>query len=297
MGSLKKLPTKIFPGAMNQNKQELLLANRLKKGTPAKETALKGGYFNPLRYAYSDYDAADQKIANDKEKERLIGESFGRKPFKSSISKLRARYEDMLLDRPDPLIDNDPAPKKLSIEKMFRNTGKSAAGDLRPQFHPPSLISSSSGDNSRDEVGVWCKRIYKDLSETWPQLRFNVKFTLQDELLVAFKLDDDVNISQFAFTLLKYMNNMARVGLASEFKLNRRGDRWNVIENEKQPDSDLVHTFLIYAFYAPWVKTGNLQIRKAAAATERMISRTATMKVRSELAALDQLVYENSLKK
>ena len=57
---------------MNQNKQDQLLANRLKKVSPSRESSLKGGFFNPLRYAYSDYDAAEQKVANDKEKDRLV---------------------------------------------------------------------------------------------------------------------------------------------------------------------------------------------------------------------------------
>ena len=189
----------------------------------------------------------------------------------------------MLLDCPDPLIDSDPPSMKLPLVSMFRESAPLADGDTRPVFHPPSLaFSSASGDNSRDEVGVWCKRIYKDLSETWPQLRFTVKFTLQDELIVSFILDNDVNISRFALPLLKYMNNMARIGLAAEFKLKRRGDRWNVIENEQLSEEVSVRALLIYALYAPWVNTSQRAVHKAAAVTERNLARTKTMKFRTD---------------
>lgn len=71
-----------------------------------------------------------------------------------------------------------------------------------------------------------------------------MRFEKSQELLVQFTKPSRSSGSNLPFpppnnALLKYMLNMARNGLAKEFKLQKRGDRWNVLE----VDDDAIQNF------------------------------------------------------
>ena len=138
----------------------------------------------------------------------------------------------------------------------------------RPSFHPPALKIDLSNDVGRDRIQYWMSQIFKELSSAWPQLKFKVNFTLKDELLVSFGVGDNVNIAHLGGLLLKYMNNLARHGLGSQFRLKRRGDRWNVYETQLD-ENGTTTGHIMFAFDAPWVNTGTLKVKKAAATQER----------------------------
>ena len=139
----------------------------------------------------------------------------------------------------------------------------------RPSFHPPALKIDLSNDIGRDRIQYWMKEIFKELSSAWPQLKFKVNFTLNDELLVSFEVGDNVNMAHLGGLLLKYMNNLARHGLGSEFKLKRRGDRWNIYETQHEDNGNLIG-HIVFAFDAPWVNTGTLKVKKAVSMQERL---------------------------
>ena len=277
LGSLKKLPKKIQPGSLIQNKQDTILESRLRKDIRNRGNVLKSGFFNPLKYAYSDYDAAEQAAGNDREKNRLIVDSFGRKPFNVSNGRLHTRYEDMFLDCKDVLIDGTGPVKRIALDKYVRNESAEPpdpALRCRPSFHPPALRIDISNDVGRDRIQHWMGEIFSELSSAWPQLKFTVKFTQSDELIVGFIVGEDVNFASLGGLLLKYMNNLARSGLGSQFKLQRRGDRWNIFERESRDDGKIVGQ-LVFAFDAPWVKTNSNNVNKAVAAAERARAKLA----------------------
>jgi hypothetical protein len=273
LGSIRKLPHAIYPGAINANKDEMLLENKLKKIIPKKKNVLENGFFNPLKYQYSDFDAAEQKSNNDKEQHRLLTESFGRKPFKVSNGRIRKRYEDMLLECPDKLVDSGPPVEKINLETLVRSYPNNVLDSSllnRPAFHPPALTISKE-DEGRTHISEWMKELYHELSTAWPHLRFNLKFTLTDEFIISFAINKEKELSVLRELLFKYMNNLARNGLAAFYKFKRRGDRWNILEEEsKENNNDEETSFrLIFTFYAPWVRNATLKVHKAAAQSQR----------------------------
>ena len=80
--------------------------------------------------------------------------------------------------------------------------------------------------------------------------------------------------------LLRYMNTLARHGLASKLKLKRRGDRWNVVEfidlpsneapNASEPQARPQKPRITFSFYAPWVISGQLKAHRISAQKDRM---------------------------
>ncbi len=284
LGSLKKLPETIKPGAMVKNKTEMIFESRRRKarGTGVGKNILRDGYFSNLEYRYSDYDALDQMIRNDKEKKKLMVDSFGRKPFTVSNGRIHKRYEDMIMDCKDVLVDGGPPTQKVTLENggMLRsNDPRPSDPNLmnRPSFHPPALKIDLSHDIGRDRIQYWMNEIFSELSKSWPNMKFKVNFTLQDELLVSFEIGENVNIAHLGGLLLKYMNTLARNGLGSKFQLKRRGDRWNVYETQQQEDGTIIG-HIVFAFDAPWVNTGILKVKKAAAAQERENAKQARKK-------------------
>jgi hypothetical protein len=78
---------------------------------------------------------------------------------------------------------------------------------------------------------VWSREIYEKLSEDWSHLRFTIKVTDADEIVVSFDTDLLQQGGGLADTALaRYMGNMSRHGVAAERRLRKRGDRWRVTE-------------------------------------------------------------------
>jgi hypothetical protein len=188
------------------------------------------------------------------------------------------------------LIDGGPPTEPVRLENITRTVHGIVIDEAlltRPAFHPPALTTNLNDDSGRSRVEYWMSEIFSELSASWPQLRFDVKFTLRDELLVSFVMNVDVNVTTLSGPLLKYMNNLGRVGLAAQFRLKRRGDRWNVFETELPEGSTVVVSILMFAFYAPWVKIGQLNVHKSIAAAQRVQAK------QNKLAANDRKKLEN----
>lgn len=88
------------------------------------------------------------------------------------------------------------------------------------------------------QVKEWTKQIHAKLVKDWPQYKFRVKFTKSNELVIQFlKPEPSGSGLNVIFPppnnmLNKYMHTLAQHGLACQFGLKKRGDRWNILEVE-----------------------------------------------------------------
>ena len=130
-------------------------------------------------------------------------------------------------------------------------------------LEPGYVLQNKLNVGSGLVVKNWIECIHAQLVQDWPLYQFRVKFTKSNELLIQFIKPNYINILQNTTTnshnsqnpdinsynspnpgplnvpfpppnnaLNKYMHYLASHGLCSEYKLKKRGDRWNIYEVE-----------------------------------------------------------------
>jgi len=90
------------------------------------------------------------------------------------------------------------------------------------------------------QVKEWTKQIHAKLVKDWPQYKFRVKFTKSNELVIQFLKPEPGGLGGGLNVIFpppnnmlnKYMHTLAQHGLACQFGLKKRGDRWNILEVE-----------------------------------------------------------------
>ena len=104
---------------------------------------------------------------------------------------------------------------------------------------PFRVFTGKEREKDRRLAAQWAHQIFKLILADWGHMKFKVKFTPEDELLVQFILNgSNTTVSSDGATaslppeqaLSKYMNQLASHGIAADFGLKKRGDRWGVVE-------------------------------------------------------------------
>lgn len=104
---------------------------------------------------------------------------------------------------------------------------------------PFRIFTGKEREKDRKLAAQWTHQIFKLVLADWGQMKFKVKFTPEDELLVQFILSDNSVRSSGDSApaplppeqaISKYMNHLASHGIAADFGFKKRGDRWGVVE-------------------------------------------------------------------
>lgn len=338
MYNIRNLPTKLAPGNVDNNKHLQIASNLASKPTSTYKANVLPHNFSKLAYQYNDYDKEQDLHKCNIDLERVKVDCWSRKPF-TTTARAKLRHEEVFKDAnykfPESYGEYKGVPKLDQIVRSdFNNASKFKHGNFNSYVKKQREVSKT-------DTRIWAKQIYEKLSTDWPHLRFKVKFTEHDELLVCFPVEDNsLNIafeadpsppraptspmgspgntirtnhsgesfdetqsnSGTATTALssmnevpapgvagtlvmktnepsdgtfrtdfniicRYMRQLAAHGLASQFGLKKRGDRWRRLEVEappvgaktcahdslNNPPPPPVH-LIVFSFYAPWVK-------------------------------------------
>jgi hypothetical protein len=236
--SIKGLPAKLEPGTVQLTRKQHTIENLLSNSENIfKPTSRNQDVFHPQVYVGTDYDKVNNLNKNAIEEEKIRIDSYSRKPFVIT-SRVRAKNED-LFHNPDfrfPHIGGSTGVFKL--ESITR----SDVLDQDKFLNVPMSAKTSA------QVRGWLHALHDRLAEDWPQYLFKVKFTATEEVLVQFERPNCLHTytsslksavpaisTTVAFPppnnlLGKYMQKVATLGIAYEFGLRKRGDRWNVFE-------------------------------------------------------------------
>lgn len=297
--SIKKLPSKFAAGSISNLRKRHTQQNLLEKPEDVFHTVSsksfvgnERGCFEQTKYVSSDYGKLSDLHKGAVQAETNEIDAVGRRPFKT---KMRApiKSEDQF---GDPIISDDTLIRaastgKVSSDKIFR--ADFTDGD-KFRYGPFHLYFKKNGEASRQSIEKWTPALFKQLQKDWSHLKFKVKFTNDDELLIQFfvgkriKLNnnndvtllliedekryrDDINANINIDVITKYMNRLVSHGLAADFNLSKRGDRWGsieVIKNivpsnnnenndtlEKEDDSEQ-DLYLTYSIFPPWQTKG-----------------------------------------
>ena len=239
--SVKAIPAKQGPHSLQDDRLARLVDVRLQK--PKKKDTVQPRFFTPVRYGHSDYDAFKVKAKRDTDLRELNLISFSRKPFRLCSSKVKLQHEDIIEN------ENFVYPTLGPSDDRLRYRGRAAELDKnKPSyglFRPGGRATKEQQvkEEGRRFVPNWSRCMFTKLSEDWPQLRFKLRFTTDDEFVFSFEAPAPLDIGGDEATpssagamlkvldsLNRYMKHFAAHGLASEFRLIKRGDRWNCLE-------------------------------------------------------------------
>jgi uncharacterized protein YozE (UPF0346 family) len=347
MYNIRNLPTKLAPGNVDTNKHMQIAANLASKPTSTYKANVLPHSFSKLAYQYNDYDKEQDLHKCNIEEERVKVDCWSRKPF-TTTARAKLKHEEVFKDAnykfPESYGEYKGVPK---LDKIVRSDLNNASKFKHGNFN--SYVKKQR-EVSKMDTRIWAKQIYDKLSTDWPHLRFKVKFTENDELLVCFPVEDNSLNVQFEATappppdvcgspgstgiknaqstesfsaadgtesncgtatpsltltegppvvagslvlkpddpsdskfktdfniICRYMRQMATHGIAAQFGLKKRGDRWRRLEVEAPPPAPAsrrgtsagsgppsppdslpeppppVH-LIVFSFYAPWVK-------------------------------------------
>ena len=308
--SIKKLPSKFAAGNINNIRKHHTQQNLSEKPENVFHTVAtksfvgnERGCFEQTKYVSLDYEKVADLHKGNVQAELNQVDSLGRRPFKT---KMRApiKSEDQF---GDPIISDGTMTSAASTgivlpDKIFR--ADFTDGD-KFKHGPFYLYFKKNGEVSRHSVEKWTPALFKQLQKDWSHLKFKVKFTTDDEMLIQFyvgkrtkndfnqatisildedkKYKDDINANINTDVITRYMNRLVTHGLASDFNLSKRGDRWGsieVIKNILNPDNNnnnennenidnkdddtIQELYLTYSLFPPWQTKGPVLAAKSA---------------------------------
>mmetsp|Transcript_13250 Transcript_13250/g.21699 ORF Transcript_13250/g.21699 Transcript_13250/m.21699 type:complete len:425 (+) Transcript_13250:72-1346(+) len=289
--SVKTLPSLFKPGAVTESRRVNANnnINSLSDTAPrGKKPVTTNGMFSPLKYKSSEYK---KEIADKRENERvkrINGLAFSRKPFTYTSSPLRLKNEDLFGDETYSFPAPDPGKGVIDIKDCVRTDFIDGSKFL----HGPFAVSgkrSGEAEVSREEGIHWCTDIYNKIKEDWNHLRFSIKYSNSDEIIISFDLDmlKNSNGDIQDGPLCKYMTRLTTHGLAAKHRLKKRGDRWRVIEDVEVvtkatdgSDDNIVTSkeVLIFVYVAPWCRNISLKVKRNAAVNGRIQARDTVLK-------------------
>jgi len=184
MWTLKKLPVKIQAGSISNSRRENMIQNVVTKVKEKPKMKMDPtGCFTPVTHIATVYekDKWIQKCEADDERVRI--EAFSRKPFMTT-NRFVHKCEDSFGERAAyPLNILGPSTGVPDCEKLFREdvsrSEKFKAGPFR-------VNNPKQREKTRKETGKWTAMVFTSLTEDWPQLRFKVRFTVNDEFIIQF---------------------------------------------------------------------------------------------------------------
>ena len=285
--SVKSLPRSFKPGAVAECRKKNA-TNNLNKVEKTKIGRRDDGLFSPLRYGASEYK---KEVADKRESDRvkrIHGLAFSRKPFTYASSPIRLKNEDLFGNETYAFPVPDMSGRQVDLKDCVRTDFVDGSKFLHGPF---AVCANKSGDKevSREEGVNWCKDIYNNLKEDWGHLRFSIKYSTDDEIIVSFDVDKLINNGKIDdSTLCKYMSRLTTHGVAAQHRLKKRGDRWRIIEDvevtTKSPESDedVVSSkeVLVFTYMAPWCKDLSLKVKRNAATNNRLNVRKKVLKNR-----------------
>ena len=201
--SLKKLPNKLSPDEVETSRIANINYNRVVRPEQAFKGAKGGDYFHPLKYQYSDFGKSESLNKLDEEFKNLRIQSFSRKPFRYSSSRLKLKHEDIFEDSNYKHSYIAPS-KHLTLNEVVRpDVAKFSNPNRGPFLTKGGYTRNLIGDINilREDMESHVDRIMKRLGEDWGHLRFSVVFTTNDELIVSF----DPALIQNTEPLIKYV--------------------------------------------------------------------------------------------
>lgn len=303
--SLKKLPDKIAAGEICQQKLRLTSENLFAKPSSEFVVRTNSTKITDFDYMGTDYQKFDDLKRNRQEENRLRIEGNSKKPFVPSSCKIKDRYEDMFENIGYRFPYMGPSSGKIGLEDYLRpktntnfsemisnqkslsysSTGNILIKDedivspipIKDNSAPgPRNIGQNDKEYYRNNAREWAQSIYKLISMDWNNMRFKLKFSKEGELLVQYDMSNHIEDGKVIVNpaLHKYMNHLITNGIAAEFGLTRRGDRWGIIENDifkGASDENETSTcpLLTFSMYTPWVEGATLTIKRTAAQEQR----------------------------
>lgn len=249
LNSLKKLPPKLGPGEIASSKLKAMINNRCSNTTDAFKTSSKNSYFEPFKYNFSDYNVEETNAKFEAENKRLGLQSFSRKPFNFSSTRAKMKHEDIFEDSTYKYPLMGPSAEGVNMGSLLRQPDKSKmlAGSFSVSGGPARL--------NKSQIDGCVSHIFSKLCQDWPQLRFAVKYTSSEEILVDFDADLVDNID----AVRRYISYDAQHGKPAELKLRKRGDRWGIIEDGK----------IVFCYSLPGTGGASWETSRKAAKKER----------------------------
>lgn len=290
--SVKSLPSTLKPGAIAEKRRANANYNINRvpdQSHRGRAPITKDGLFSPLHYKASEYK---KEIADKRESDRvkrIHGLAFSRKPFIGTSSPVRLKNEDLFGDDTYSFPAPDPGRGQIDIKDCVRSDFIDGSKFLHGPF---AVAGKRLGEQevSREEGVHWCTDLYNKLKEDWGHLRFSVKYSTSDEIIISFDLDllrtNPKDNEVHDATLCKYMTRLTTCGLAAEHRLRKRGDRWRVIEdveviskatNEGEDDVVTSKEVLVFTYVAPWCKDVSLKVKRGAAVLDRLQARDTVL--------------------
>ena len=289
--SIKKLPTKFAPGGVEDSRKKHIAKTLSNKPSSTYKARITDSYFTPFTYSRTEYNKVKENEREEAQYQRLTTLSFSRKPFTYASSKIRLKNEDLFGDEEYKFPVLGPGKGKLELSHYTRQDFTDASKMIHGPFAVVGPRRGGDVEVSREDVSIWSKEIFDQLAEDWSHLRFSVKFTATDELVVSFDTSMMPKAEEGGYddrALGRYMITMARHGVAARRRLKKRGDRWRVVEWEECDASTTssvpekaraanpsMKQFLVFSFYAPWCVDSHVSAHKGAAVTERLRTRRA----------------------
>lgn len=275
--SVKSLPAVVKPGTVLEKKQDIAKKNVHSPYPTPKRSTRTDGFFSPLKYEANSYKKEVVQKRDQEEMKRIQELSFSRKPFTYSGSPKRLKNEDIFGN--DAYVFPSPDPGKGNID--LKSHLRADFADGSKFLHGPFSVSGRNKQNevSRNSWMDWCREIHNKLKEDWYHLRFSVKYSENEETIIAFDTDllrnKDGSVADNA--LAKYMTQLSNHGIAAQYGLRKRGDQWRFIEYSKAENEEPPKQTLVFVFAAPWTKGVPLKIKKRAAINERLRTRNSIL--------------------
>lgn len=248
---IKSLPSIIDTGTILEAKAKHIHNNLYRKPHSIFNPRMNNREFNPLIYQSNDYDKESKILKYNCEDERNNLRSSSRRPFLVTSHQFeKNRIGDLYLLQ--------EFTEHGELKDLTRESYTDSAQFLYGSFH--STVSKSTvlpvKQPKQMDVQVWLKQVYQVLASDWAHLKFTLRYTTDNELLVIF---ESTNLPP-ANALLKYMNRLATQGVAASIGFTKRGDRWYLQEEDDH---------VVFAFYAPHANLGRKNVNKSVSEAHR----------------------------
>lgn len=236
--TIKKLPNTLQSGAIQSLRKKQIVENLiLAHEQPFKPSSrLKDHVFTPHSHITMNYDKTNYINKHVVEEEKVRTDSYSRKPFVVS-SRIRFKFED-IFDNPNFVYPNmGPGGLKVPMEAMTRSESMASeetkfSPELTKLTHKRKLM-----------IEEWSKILFRQLERDWREYSFRIRFLKSQELVIQFRKPDKGKENGTSPTvpfpppnnaLLRYMQHLATHGVANDWQLQKRGDRWYVWEGDNQ---------------------------------------------------------------
>lgn len=253
--TIKKLPNTLMTGEVQRIRRQHAVENLVSTSSNAFKPAslLKARDFDQPEYIGTDFDKMKNLNKIQVEQEKIRIDSYSRRPFVVS-SRIRAKFEDIFNDDSYQFAYMGPGGNVVKLDAITRGSGAGrrpgSAGDGTTSAGPAAGVPPKNGgkyDADLLMIKSWVTKIHQQISRDWPMYSFRIRYTPTQEILIQFAYPkaNGMGASTTADgagiippfppphnALNKYMHQLASHGLASQFNLAKRGDRWHVVERD-----------------------------------------------------------------